>query len=76
MLTQAELSRYGRQLVLPEVGSQVVVVFEMGNLRRPYILGAAWNGRESLPHDPEAPRILGLVQLTVNGVAAGLQSTG
>ncbi|MGA5818132.1 phage baseplate assembly protein V [Kitasatospora sp. NPDC094028] len=40
-------------LVLPEVGSQVVVVFEAGNLRRPYILGAAWNGREALPHQPE-----------------------
>lgn len=41
-------------LVLPEVGSQVVVAFEAGNLRRPYVLGAAWNGRASLPHAPEA----------------------
>jgi uncharacterized protein involved in type VI secretion and phage assembly len=40
-------------LVLPEVGSQVVVAFEAGNLRRPYIIGAAWNGRETLPHTPE-----------------------
>ncbi|WP_433157888.1 phage baseplate assembly protein V [Kribbella sp. CA-247076] len=40
-------------LVLPEVGSQVVVAFEAGNLRRPYILGAAWNGKKSLPYDPE-----------------------
>lgn len=40
-------------LVLPEVGSQVVVAFEAGNLRRPYILGAAWNGKETLPHTPE-----------------------
>jgi uncharacterized protein involved in type VI secretion and phage assembly len=40
-------------LVLPEVGSQVVVAFEAGNLRRPYVLGAAWNGREALPHPPE-----------------------
>src|SRR5262249_29651139 len=40
-------------LVLPEVGSQVVVAFEAGNLRRPYILGAAWNGMEALPRDPE-----------------------
>ena len=28
------------------------------------------------PDDPERPRVLRLVQLTVNGVAAGLQSTG
>lgn len=40
-------------LVLPEVDSQVVVAFEAGNLRRPYVLGAAWNGRETLPHAPE-----------------------
>ena len=39
---------------LPEVGSQVVVGFEAGNLRRPYIVGACWNGRESLPSEPEA----------------------
>ena len=41
-------------LVLPEVGSQVVVAFEAGNLRRPYIVGAVWNGQEALPHQPEA----------------------
>lgn len=40
-------------LVLPEVGSQVVVAFEAGNTRRPYIIGAAWNGQEKLPHPPE-----------------------
>lgn len=40
---------------LPEVDSQVVVAFEAGNLRRPYVVGACWNGRESLPVAPEAP---------------------
>ena len=39
--------------ILPEVGSQVVVAFEAGNLRRPYIVGCAWNGQAALPHDPE-----------------------
>lgn len=39
---------------LPGVDSQVVVAFEAGNLRRPYIVGACWNGRESLPVTPEA----------------------
>lgn len=39
---------------LPEVDSQVVVAFEAGNLRRPYIVGACWNGQESLPVTPEA----------------------
>ena len=39
--------------ILPEVDSQVVVGFEAGCLRRPYIVGAAWNGKESLPSSPE-----------------------
>jgi uncharacterized protein involved in type VI secretion and phage assembly len=39
--------------ILPEVDTQVVVAFEAGNLRRPYILGACWNGKENLPHAPE-----------------------
>ena len=39
--------------ILPEVGSQVVVAFEAGNLRRPYIVGCAWNGQAALPHAPE-----------------------
>lgn len=40
--------------ILPEVDSQVVVAFEAGDPRRPYIVGACWNGRESLPAAPEA----------------------
>jgi len=35
--------------VLPEVDTQVVVAFEAGDLRRPYIVGSCWNGREALP---------------------------
>ena len=39
--------------VLPEVKSQVVVAFEAGNFRRPYIIGAAWHGpaRQPRPAD-------------------------
>lgn len=36
-------------LTIPEVESQVVVAFEAGNLRRPYVIGACWNGQEALP---------------------------
>jgi uncharacterized protein involved in type VI secretion and phage assembly len=39
--------------ILPAVDSQVVVAFEAGDLRRAYILGACWNGREQLPQTPE-----------------------
>lgn len=40
--------------ILPSVDSQVVCAFEAGELRRPYIVGAGWNGQESLPQAPEA----------------------
>jgi uncharacterized protein involved in type VI secretion and phage assembly len=39
--------------ILPEMDSQVVVAFEAGNLRRPYVVGSAWNGTTALPHDPQ-----------------------
>jgi uncharacterized protein involved in type VI secretion and phage assembly len=41
--------------IMPEVDSQVVVAFEAGNLRRPYVVGAAWNGDASVPQLPEKP---------------------
>ena len=41
--------------IMPEVGSQVVVAFEAGNVRRPYVVGCTWNGREQVPQEPEKP---------------------
>jgi uncharacterized protein involved in type VI secretion and phage assembly len=40
--------------ILPETGTQVLVAFEAGDLRRPYIVGACWNGKERLPQVPQA----------------------
>jgi uncharacterized protein involved in type VI secretion and phage assembly len=40
--------------VLPAKDTQVVVGFEAGDLRRPYIVGACWNGKEKLPVSPES----------------------
>jgi len=40
---------------LPERDTQVMVAFEAGNPRRPYILGACWNGKEKLPQAAAAP---------------------
>jgi uncharacterized protein involved in type VI secretion and phage assembly len=40
--------------ILPAVDTQVVVAFEAGDLRRPYIIGATWNGVEALPEPPAA----------------------
>jgi uncharacterized protein involved in type VI secretion and phage assembly len=33
----------------------VIVAFEAGDLRRPYIVGATWNGKEQLPATPASP---------------------
>ncbi|HXU44659.1 MAG TPA: phage baseplate assembly protein V, partial [Thermoanaerobaculia bacterium] len=40
---------------IPAKDSQVVVAFEAGHLRRPYVVGACWNGKEKLPETPAAP---------------------
>jgi uncharacterized protein involved in type VI secretion and phage assembly len=34
---------------LPEVGDEVLVAFEQGDPRRPYILGGLWNGQDNPP---------------------------
>jgi uncharacterized protein involved in type VI secretion and phage assembly len=40
----------GRGMVLiPEVGDEVLVVFEREDLRFPYVLGALWNGKDKPP---------------------------
>lgn len=42
-------------VALPEVGTQVVVGFEFGDLRRPYVVGSCWNGKEMMPVTPTRP---------------------
>ncbi len=38
--------------VLPEVGSDVVIAFEAGDLARPIVLGALWGPGDALPEPP------------------------
>ena len=38
---------------IPEVGDEVLVVFELGDTRRPYVIGGLWNQRDT-PPDAEA----------------------
>jgi uncharacterized protein involved in type VI secretion and phage assembly len=47
---------------LPEVDTQVVVGFEAGNPRRPYIVGACWNGKEGLPETPATPNNIRVIK--------------
>lgn len=49
-------------MIVPEVDSQVVVAFEAGNLRRPYVIGSAWNGRASQPENPSTANNLRLLK--------------
>ncbi|HYN56452.1 MAG TPA: phage baseplate assembly protein V [Motilibacterales bacterium] len=52
--------------ILPEVDSQVVVAFEAGNLRRPYIIGSAWNGQAALPEAPADANDIRLLRSRAN----------
>jgi uncharacterized protein involved in type VI secretion and phage assembly len=47
---------------LPSVDTQVVVGFEAGDLRRPYIVGAAWNGKEKPPEEAQAPNNIRVIK--------------
>jgi len=36
---------------LPEVGDEVLVAFDMGDLRFPYVVGSLWNARDTPPEN-------------------------
>lgn len=40
-------------MVIPEVGDEVAVAFENGDLQRPYVLGGLWNGKSTAPEFPD-----------------------
>jgi uncharacterized protein involved in type VI secretion and phage assembly len=35
----------------PEVDDEVLVIFEQGDMRFPYIIGALWNGQDAMPSE-------------------------
>lgn len=36
-------------MFIPEINDEVLVAFELGDLTRPYVLGALWNGKDKPP---------------------------
>jgi uncharacterized protein involved in type VI secretion and phage assembly len=42
-------------VAFPALDTQVVVAFEAGDVRRPYIVGSCWNGKEMTPVTPTKP---------------------
>ncbi len=36
-------------VVIPEVGDEVLVMFEQGDISRPYVIGGLWNGKDTPP---------------------------
>ena len=36
---------------LPEIDDEVLVIFELGDVRFPYVIGALWNGKDKAPAD-------------------------
>jgi uncharacterized protein involved in type VI secretion and phage assembly len=47
------------QLMLPQVGDEVLVGFEGGNPHRPYVLGALWNGKDKPKTEHWDPKGIG-----------------
>ena len=43
---------------MPEVGDEVLVAFEQGSLRHPYVIGYLWNGQDAPPRDEPAQRAI------------------
>ena len=40
--------------MVPDVGDEVMVVFEQGDFNRPYVLGGVWNNQDKLPGSGDA----------------------
>src|SRR5215510_8048663 len=47
---------------IPDVKDEVLVAFEAGDMRRPYVIGALWNGTNSPPETMDADNTKKLVR--------------
>jgi uncharacterized protein involved in type VI secretion and phage assembly len=59
---------------IPDVNDEVLVAFEGGNPRRPYVVGALWNGQDAPPESMDADNNLKTI-LSREGVRITLDDT-
>jgi uncharacterized protein involved in type VI secretion and phage assembly len=61
---------------IPDVNDEVLIVFEAGDVRRPYVIGALWNGSDSPPEsmDGSGQNFLKVLR-SRNGVKVTLDDT-
>lgn len=62
-VVQAGAGDHRGLLLLPEVNDEVLVAFEQGDTRRPYVLGGLPNGVDAAPFDGAVDPAAGTVQL-------------
>jgi uncharacterized protein involved in type VI secretion and phage assembly len=61
---------------IPDEGDEVLVVFEGGNVRRPYVIGGLWNGSDAPPESMDGGgRNFKKVLKSRNGVTVTLDDT-
>ena len=57
---------------MPEVDDEVLVVFEGGDVRRPYIVGGLWNGSDAPPESAETGNVKKVIK-SRNGVVITIE---
>lgn len=57
---------------IPEVGDEVLVLFEGGDVRRPFIVGGLWNGSDSPPTSADRQNVKKIIK-SRNGVTITIE---
>jgi uncharacterized protein involved in type VI secretion and phage assembly len=57
---------------MPENGDEVLVVFEGGDVRRPFVVGALWNGQDSPPTSADRRNVKKIIK-SRNGVVITIE---
>ena len=62
---------------IPDVEDEVLVLFEAGDTRKPYVVGALWNGRDAAPESMDGAGANNIKSIrSRNGVKITLDDTG